>query len=147
MKTGNFVSLIGRFGQDPELRTVGETYVANFSLARNRDYAPKDGEKETDWIECTAWGKLAETISKYLHKGDRIGITGSLQTRTYQNNAGVKIKSTFVNVESIEFLDAAHSSDGNSNTSSVPTASAPARKTTPSVDVEADPFGEDDMPF
>ena len=102
-KIGNNVNFIGRFTKDPEIRKAGETSVVNFSLARTRDFS-KDKDV-TDFVDFVAWGKTAETIVKYFKKGNRIGVSGNIQTRTYENNNGAKVKVTEVYVESIEFID------------------------------------------
>ena len=83
----NVCSFIGRFGRDPEMRyTTSGKAVTSFSLGVNRD-GKKD---ETDWINFVAWEKTAEVIAKYCHKGDLIGVTGSLMQRDYEDKNGNK---------------------------------------------------------
>lgn len=79
----NNCSFIGRLGKDPEMRyTTDGKAVASFSLAVNRD-----GKKDvTDWINFVAWEKTAELIAKYCNKGDLIGVTGSLQQRSWEKD-------------------------------------------------------------
>lgn len=103
----NKIILIGRLTKDVELRyTTSDVAVANFSLAVNRDFKNQNGETETDFINCVAYRKLAETISKYVKKGDKLGVDGRLQTRTYENNEGKKVFVSEVVVNGIEFLEA-----------------------------------------
>ena len=75
--------------------------VATLSLGVERK--TKEG-KTTDWIDCVAWGKTADVIEQYTHKGERIGITGTLQTRTYETANGEKRKVYEVLIEKLEFL-------------------------------------------
>ena len=79
----NVCTFIGRLGRDPEMRyTTNGKAVVSFSLGVNRD-GKKD---ETDWINFVAWEKTAEVIAKYCHKGDLIGVTGSLQQRSWEKD-------------------------------------------------------------
>ena len=104
-KVGNTVNFIGRLTKDIELKMVGDSYVANFCLARNRDYAKDKEHPESDFVDCVAWGKTAEILNKYFSKGGRVGVSGSLQTRVYDSSNGYKVKVTEVFVEQIEFID------------------------------------------
>ncbi|MDU3410995.1 single-stranded DNA-binding protein [Clostridium sp.] len=106
----NKVILIGRLTKDPELRfTAGSGMaVSRFTVAVNRQFK-KD---ETDFINCVAFGKTAETISQYLTKGRQIAVTGSIRTGSYDAQDGTKRYTTDVAVESFEFLG----SNGQANT-------------------------------
>lgn len=87
----------GRLARDVELRyTASQMPVASFTIACDRDYAAKDGTRETDWIDIVAWNKSAEFVSKYFRKGDTIIVSGRLQTRTYEDKNGNKRKVTEV---------------------------------------------------
>ena len=98
----NSINLTGRLGQDPKVGNVPSgSKVATLSLGVERK--TKEG-KTTDWIDCVAWGKTADVIEQYTHKGDRIGITGTLQTRTYETANGDKRKAYEVLIERLEFL-------------------------------------------
>ena len=121
-KVGNTVTFIGRLTKDPELKQVNDTYVCNFCLARNRDYARE--HPEADFVDFVAWGKTAEFVCKYFTKGSRIGATGSIQTRTYKNQNGFNVKVTEVVVDQIEFIDtrsesASSHSDPSNNSNSM----------------------------
>lgn len=124
MAVGNNVVFIGRFVRDLEIKTAGEHKVVSFALARDRAPAQDGKEKVTDFVDCVAWNKTAELIANYHKKGDRIGVSGHLQTRSYDDANGVKRKVTEIVVESIEFLKD-RPRDENS-ASATPKASAPA---------------------
>ena len=98
----NKVVLIGRLTKDPELRfTAGSGMaVSRFTVAVNRQFK-KD---ETDFINCVAFGKTAETISQYLTKGRQIAVIGSIRTGSYDAQDGTKRYTTDVAVESFEFI-------------------------------------------
>lgn len=99
----NSVSLIGRTTSDIELRyTNNGTAVSRFTLAVDR----RGKERETDFIRCIAWRQPAELISEYVQKGDRLGVTGRIQTGSYEDRQGNK-RSTFeIVVDSFDFLAA-----------------------------------------
>lgn len=97
----NQCQLIGRLVKDPELRySPGGTPVVKFTLAINRQ-----NNDEADFISCVAFNKLAENLANYQKKGNRIAVTGRIQTGSYENQQGQKIYTTDVIVNSIEFLD------------------------------------------
>ena len=98
----NKVILIGRLTKDPELRFAAGsgTAVSRFTVAVNRQFK-KD---ETDFINCVAFGKTAETISQYLTKGRQIAVTGNIRTGSYDAQDGTKRYTTDVAVESFEFI-------------------------------------------
>ena len=102
----NSVTLIGRLGQDPELRTTENgTSIVNFSLAHN-EIRLVNGNRETTphWFRCVAFGSLAQLCVEYLHKGSRIGISGSLKQRNWEAEDGNKRSSVEILVKDIEFL-------------------------------------------
>ncbi len=103
----NKIMLIGNLGNDPELRKTakGKT-VANFSLATSVNRKDESGaeKKDTTWHRAVAWGKTAENAGKYLHKGDRVYLEGTLRARNYQDKNGVIRKSVEVMVERINYL-------------------------------------------
>lgn len=96
----NSICLVGRIGQDLELKhTQSGKEVVSFALAVRRD---KD---TTDWLDCVAWGKTAQLIADYFKKGSAIGITGRLQSRTWEDKEGKKRKAVEVFVSGITFCD------------------------------------------
>lgn len=101
----NQVSLVGRITKDPELRKLQEGRVqTNFILAVNRNYKNQNGEIEADFVFCTAWGRLADNVVKYCGKGSLIGVSGRLQSRSYQKEDGKRIYITEVIGEDVRFL-------------------------------------------
>ena len=104
----NSVALTGRMARDPEVRyTDGGVSIARFTVAVNR----RKREDPADFISCIAFGKTAELIEKYFHKGMRIGLNGRIQTGSYENKEGRKVYTTDIIAEAVEFLD--NKSDGN----------------------------------
>lgn len=101
----NQVSLVGRITKDPELRKLQEGRVqTNFILAVNRNYKNQNGEVDADFVFCTAWGRLADNVVKYCGKGSLIGVSGRLQSRSYQKEDGKRIYITEVIGEDVRFL-------------------------------------------
>lgn len=110
----NQVCLVGRLTADPEIRyTQGENpmAVARYTLAIDRKYK-KDGEQNADFLRCVAFGKNAEFAEKYMTKGRRFGVTGSLQTGSYKNKDGQTVYTTDVIVNSQDFCDSWQESSG-----------------------------------
>lgn len=100
----NKVILIGNITKDVEQNTtLNGVSVCKFDLAVTRPYT-QDGERITDFFECTAWRGVAESIAKYCKKGHKVAVTGSVQTRTYEDNNGIKRKVFDIAVQDIEFL-------------------------------------------
>ena len=97
----NKVQLIGRTGKDPEIRTVNDTSLASVSLATSEK--KKDGSEATEWHNLVFWGKLAETVQKYVQKGTLLYVEGKIHTRNYESN-GVKKYVTEIRVDSFEML-------------------------------------------
>ena len=101
----NQVILIGRLTKDIEIRfTKDEKAVGNFTLAVQRRFKDSNGNIVTDFIDCVIFGKQAEALEKYSHKGDMLGVEGSIQKRGYENKDGKKVYLTEIMVEKITFL-------------------------------------------
>ena len=99
----NVIVIMGRLTKDPELRTTQSGIsVTSFSVAVNRSYS-KDGNNQTDFINCVAWRNNAEFITKYFGKGQMIAIRGSLQQSSYTDKDGNKRTTYDVVVESADF--------------------------------------------
>ena len=140
----NKVILMGNLTADPELRTTpsGQN-LASFTLAINRTWNNASGERqeETSFINCTAWGKTGETISKYVSKGRQLLVSGRLQQRTWQDKDTGKNRSAIdVVVEEFSFV-----SDGSRGGSSAPTTKA--EEPTVSDDFSDEPINLSDIPF
>ncbi len=101
----NKVTLIGRLTRDPDLKYLATTNIAvcNFTLAVNRKYK-KDKGQQADFIPCEAWDNQAENICKYLRKGSQIGVSGRIQTKSWDDSEGKRHFLTQVVVEEAEFL-------------------------------------------
>ncbi len=103
----NKVVLVGRITKDPELKkTSSDIYYVQFTIAVNRQFKSNTGERQADFISCIAWRQTAEIISKYVRKGQQIGIDGSIQTRNYDDQNGIKHYVTEVVVDNFYFLEA-----------------------------------------
>ena len=126
----NKVFLIGNLTRDPELtETPSGVSTCRFSIAVNRNYTSQDGERQTDFFNCTAWRGQAETIARYTKKGNKVAVTGSIQLRNYEDNQGVKRTAVDIIVQDVEFLTP-KTSDGFDDGFDEPVAKtqAPARK-------------------
>ena len=99
----NKIVLLGRLTRDIELRQAGETSVANFSLAVNRTFH-RDGEPDVDFFNCVAFGKRAETLAQYVHKGNQLAIEGHVQIGLYTNKDGVNVKTFDVMIDGFDFI-------------------------------------------
>lgn len=101
----NKVQLVGRLTKDPEIKlTSNQTAYCNFTVAVDRRFKDKDGQRQSDFINCVAWKQTADFIKKYFSKGSRIGICGSIQTRNYEKD-GQKVFVTEVLVDEVEFVE------------------------------------------
>lgn len=136
----NKVFLIGNLTRDPELsETNSGVPVCRFAIAVNRRFSSGDAERQTDFFNVTAWRNLAETVAKYTKKGNKVAVTGSIQIRNYEDNAGQK--RTFVDIvaDDVEFLtpkgSGAASDDGDY---------APAPRKKPALEAFDD---DSDIPF
>ena len=105
----NKVMLIGRLGQDPELKNHdGGNSVCNFSIATNETWNDKKTNEKvenTEWHNIVMWGRLAELASEYLRKGSQVYVEGKLQTRNWDDDSGNKRYKTEVVAFKMEFVD------------------------------------------
>lgn len=101
----NHVALVGNICRDIEKRqTQSGVSVVNFGVAVQRRFRNSEGNYDADFIECVAWRETADFIHRYFIKGNKIGLTGSIQTRTYDAQDGSRRKITEVVVETVEFV-------------------------------------------
>ncbi len=155
----NKVILIGRLGQDPEVRHMpsGDA-VANISLATSESWKDKQGQKQerTEWHRVAVFGKLAEICGEYLRKGSQVYFEGKLQTRKWTDQQGVEKYTTEVKVDGFEgkmqMLGGGgdNQSSGQSNSYQKPQQQAPkaARQATPVNNNQPSDFDfDDDIPF
>ena len=150
----NNVVLVGRMTRDAELRyTTSNQAVATFTLAVNRNFKSQDGEREADFINCVIWRQQAENLANWAKKGALIGVTGRIQTRSYDNQQGQRVYVTEVVTESFQLLESRASREGQGGNYNSP-YQTPA-KSIPNFTREESPFGannpmdisDDDLPF
>lgn len=116
----NKVIIVGRLGKDPEVRTVGSSgTVAQLTVATSENWVDKEGHKQerTEWHRVVAWGKLAEICGKHLSKGRQVYVEGRLQTRSWEDQQGVKKYSTEIVASTVQFLGAANERSENASQS------------------------------
>ena len=101
----NKVILMGRLTKDPDISfSAAGTKYANFSIAVDRRFK-QDNEPEADFFNCVSFGKLADFVGNYLHKGTKIVLTGRIQNNNYTNKEGQKVYGVRIMVEEIEFAE------------------------------------------
>lgn len=126
----NKVFLIGNLTKAPESgKTEKDILFTRFSIAVNRDYKDQNGEKITDFFNVVAWRSLAELCLKYLGKGKKVCVIGSIENRSYTNKDGQKINTYDIKADEIEFLTPKSDSE------------------TPGEGAELEPVEDNDMPF
>ena len=100
----NKVIMIGNLVKDAELVNLQSSSVCNFRIAVQRDYANAEGKRDSDFFDIKVFGKRGENVAKYLKKGNRVGIVGNLQNRTYEDADGIKRTITEIIANEVEFL-------------------------------------------
>ncbi len=101
----NQIIIIGNLVRDPETRsTPSGTQVCQFTVAVNRAYTSKDGEKRADFFRVSAWGARAETCQKYLAKGRKVAVEGSISVSAYSDRDGNAHGVLEINANNVEFL-------------------------------------------
>jgi len=139
----NKAILIGRLTADPELQTTSSGVdVCRFSLAINRPFKNQNGETQADFLNIVVWRAAAQNCHKYLKKGSQCAVVGSIQTRSYEDNNGVKRYVTEIVAENVEFLGKA----GGASSDDEYTAPAPQPKARPAID-KLEQLDDEDLPF
>lgn len=136
----NNTVLVGRMVRDAELRyTPSNQAVATFTLAVNRDFKNQNGEREADFINCVIWRQQAENLANWAKKGALIGITGRIQTRSYENQQGQRVYVTEVVADSFQLLESRKDRE----------AGQSQEYNQPDFSRQAEPFNieESDLPF
>lgn len=110
----NKVVLVGRLTRKPEKRQVNDTFVTNFCIATNRSFSNKD---YVSFVDCQAWGGLAELVAKFCDKGMRICVDGRLYQQQYKNKEGNTINKIMVTAENVQFLEPKKKEVTNQNSS------------------------------
>ena len=101
----NKIALIGNLTSDPELRTTPNgVSVCSFRIAVNRWYKDASGNQQTDYISIVCWRQLAENCGKFLSKGKKVGVVGSLQSRSYEDKEGKRRTAYDVVADDVDFL-------------------------------------------
>jgi single-strand DNA-binding protein len=128
----NKMIILGRLGNDPELKTVGSSQVCQFSVATNEHWNDKDGNKQerTEWTTVVVWGKRADSCAKYLKKGHQVYVEGRKKTRMWEKD-GQKHYAVELVAEQVTFLN---NKDGGSSAE-------------PDHDEPPQRRNEDDIPF
>ena len=101
----NRVELIGRLTKDVETSQIRGALLAKFTIAVDRRYKDENGDKITDFFNCSCWRNIAENIDKFCHKGSKVYIAGELQNRCWENEKGERQYFTEILVNECEFLD------------------------------------------
>ena len=113
----NKAILVGNVGNEPKIQTYSNGNVAQFPLATTeRGYTLKNGTQvpdRTEWHNLIAWGKTADVIAKYVHKGSKLYIEGKIKTRSYDDNQGRKCYVTEIHIDVLELLDPKQAANGN----------------------------------
>jgi single-strand DNA-binding protein len=147
----NKVILIGRLGQDPEVRyTSSGGAVANFSLATSESWNDKQGQKQerTEWHRVVVWGKIAELCGQYLSKGRQAYIEGRLQTRDWLDKEGHKRYTTEIVAQTVQFLGSpGEKSNSNFVTPSDSSGAGGPSDFESSFPAEGKSMGDDEVPF
>ena len=148
----NKVILIGRLTRDPELRTTTSgTATTSFSIAVDRPFVNQQtGQREADFINCVAWRKQAENISRYCFKGTQVAVEGRIQTRNYDAQDGTKRYVTEVVCDNVTFLGSKNSNSRDDSSYSEPSSDIET------TNLDEDPYAnmgdevaltDDDLPF
>ena len=147
----NKVELIGRLTKDPEIKlTANQTKYCAFTIAADRRFKDKEGQKQTDFINCVAWNKTAEFVSKYFSKGKMIIVIGRISTRSWDGPDGKKNYATEVVANEVSFGESKR--DGGDYNSSPSFGGSSAPESVPAMPAMEDggfsPLDtDDDLPF
>ena len=146
----NNTVLIGRVTKDIELKqTQANKSVTQFVLAVNRQFKNANGEREADFINIVAWGKTAELLAQYAHKGSQIGVVGRIQTRNYENAQGQRVYITEVIADNFQMLESRSQQQGQQQSQPQQRAAAPQQNKQPDPFAGGTPMSlnDDDLPF
>jgi single-stranded DNA-binding protein 4 len=136
----NNVTIVGRLTRDPELKyTPSNIAITTFNMAVNRNFKNQAGDREADFINCMIWRQQAENFANWCKKGNLVGITGRIQTRSYDNQQGQRVYVTEVVADSFQTLE---KKDNTANQSSMENQMPPNYAQGESMDIS-----DDDFPF
>ncbi len=151
----NVAAIMGRLTADPELRhTPSDIAVTTFTLAVDRSYARAGTERQTDFINVVAWRSTAEFVCRYFTKGQMMAVTGSIQTRNYEDKQGNKRTAFEIVANDVSFTGSKRESGNGGSYGAAPSVQKPAAFSEPapayssgsSEDFE-EVLGDDDLPF
>ena len=149
----NCAIIMGRLTADPELRTTSNgVSVTSFTVAVDRSYQKAGAERQTDFINVTAWRQTAEFVTRYFHKGSMIAVQGSIQTRNYEDRQGNKRTAVEIVADNVSFTGSKSESNTGGNAYAAPAApqaAAPAAQTYSNAgdDAFSSLETDDDLPF
>lgn len=136
----NNVTLVGRLTRDPELRyTPSNIAITTFNMAVNRNFKNQAGDREADFINCMIWRQQAENLASWAKKSALIGITGRIQTRSYDNQQGQRVYVTEVVADTFQLLE---KRDNTANQSNIEDQMPASFGATNPLDIS-----DDDLPF
>lgn len=136
----NNVTIVGRLTRDPELRyTPSNIAITTFNLAVNRNFKNQAGDREADFINCMIWRQQAENFANWVKKGNLVGITGRIQTRSYDNQQGQRVYVTEVVADTFQLLE---KRDNSANQANIEDQMPAIFGATNPLDIS-----DDDMPF
>lgn len=149
MSSLNKAMIIGRLGQDPEVRyTQSNTAVATMSVATSEKYKDRNGEwqENTEWHRVVAWGRTAEICQEYLKKGSLVYFEGPIQTREWEDKEGQKRYTTEIKALTMTMLDSRGGASGGGESQEVSRKSPKPAAATVEIDSDFDDM-DDDLPF
>ena len=144
----NKAFLIGNLTRDPEVRqTATGVSVCTFTLAVNRKFANAQGVREADFINIVAWRQLADLCGRYLVKGKKVAVAGSIQTRSYDAQDGSKRYATEVVADDVEFLSPSGDQNRPRQNEEIPLPSDPGPAATAFPAGQMQEADDDELPF
>lgn len=148
----NKVIIVGRVTSDPELRTTASgTHVASFSIATNRNWTDKDGQKkeDTEFHNIVAWGRQADVVSQFSKKGSLLLIEGRLQTRSWEGKDGQQRRTTEIVAERVQLGPKPQGTGDNAPKTEEASSSDEAKnaKDMPVIELDSDDIKPEDLPF
>lgn len=142
----NKVFLIGNLTRDPELNTTANNIsVCKFTVAVSRRYTNSDGTREADFLPVVCWRGQADNCGRYLRKGSKVGICGSIQTRSYEANDGTRRYVTEINADEVQFLNTRGGDF--SETEELPEVTAKKKNNNQNNNNELKPVEDEELPF
>ena len=145
----NKIIVIGNIGRDPEMKyTSAGQAVTNFSIASNRRYITNGEQRnETEWFNCSAWGRLAEIASQYLRKGQQVYVEGRLKSRSYTTQSGETRFSNDININELQMLGQNRDNSGQPAPAQTHASASASASASAGYDTSDQMLEPDDLPF